>query len=263
MSVETWGMMPKAQDDDQTIDEAITAAIASHEADSEAHQGEGESLQNHKSEDVIDHPESSIVNDKYENASVSEDKITMTKSYKETLFETIDAWETYYTPGGSVVPFFGTLRMMTNDATDAIANTRAPNGDADFNLGEKNPVFETIVKFSTSATATSLVCAGDIDGDAVGFKCLNGTVYALSIVAGVEYTTNIGAAISQTFERYKVVVTSGVKVEYYRGLNLVHTETTHLPTNTESDYDLDFRLKAGSNSYKYLVIKRTIVYQDL
>lgn len=60
-----WGSLPKAQDDAQTINEAITAAISVHESDPTAHLGAGESLEQHKINGIIDHPASSIVPDKF------------------------------------------------------------------------------------------------------------------------------------------------------------------------------------------------------
>jgi hypothetical protein len=56
--------MTKAQDDSTTIDQAIQAAILAHEEDPESHMGVGESIENHRVNDVIDHPQGSIVADK-------------------------------------------------------------------------------------------------------------------------------------------------------------------------------------------------------
>lgn len=62
--MDTWGMLPKAQDNPQTIDEAIAAAFAAHEADTNAHIEEGESLYEHKHSEIIDHLAFSVVRDK-------------------------------------------------------------------------------------------------------------------------------------------------------------------------------------------------------
>lgn len=59
-----WGLLPKAQDNPQTINDAIAAAIAAHEADPEAHLGEGESLQTHRQNETLDHPAGSVLADK-------------------------------------------------------------------------------------------------------------------------------------------------------------------------------------------------------
>jgi hypothetical protein len=65
MGLFNWGALPKAQDNAQTIDEAITAAIIAHEHDATSHLGDGESLQQHKNNEIIDHPATSIVPDKF------------------------------------------------------------------------------------------------------------------------------------------------------------------------------------------------------
>ena len=64
MTLPNWGQQEKAQDNPQTIDQAIAAAIAAHEADPTAHLGVGESLEQHKSFEIIDHPAQSVVLDK-------------------------------------------------------------------------------------------------------------------------------------------------------------------------------------------------------
>lgn len=65
MGLFNWGALPKAQDNAQTIDEAIGVAIVAHESDPTAHLGDGESLQQHKNNEIIDHPALSIVTDKF------------------------------------------------------------------------------------------------------------------------------------------------------------------------------------------------------
>jgi hypothetical protein len=64
MSIETWGLMPKSQESAQTIEERVAEMIAEHEADPEAHTGENESLAAHRQNEVLDHPQQSIVADK-------------------------------------------------------------------------------------------------------------------------------------------------------------------------------------------------------
>lgn len=55
-----WEGLPKSQDDDQTIAEAIAAAMADHNADPDAHMGDSGSVQSHRSADVLDHPDLSV-----------------------------------------------------------------------------------------------------------------------------------------------------------------------------------------------------------
>ena len=51
-----WENIPKSQADAQTINEAIDAGIDAHNADSEAHMAALESLGDHRTNSIIDHP---------------------------------------------------------------------------------------------------------------------------------------------------------------------------------------------------------------
>lgn len=64
MAVLNWGDLTKSQEDPETIEEAIARVIEEHNEDEESHLSAGQSLEAHKSADVIDHPPGSIVADK-------------------------------------------------------------------------------------------------------------------------------------------------------------------------------------------------------
>ena len=64
MGLFTWGSLPKAQDDEKTIDEAIASAIQAHEQDPTSHMGVGESIDEHRKNEVVDHPAYSVLDDK-------------------------------------------------------------------------------------------------------------------------------------------------------------------------------------------------------
>jgi hypothetical protein len=83
MAEPVWGLLPKAQDNPETIEEAIVRLIDVHLADQSAHAEEEQSLFIHKAQDTIDHKALSIVPDKFSTAEV----------YKQTLFETLDSWD--------------------------------------------------------------------------------------------------------------------------------------------------------------------------
>lgn len=65
MTLPLWGQLQKAQDDPETIEEAIARLIGEHEADPEAHLGTGESLEQHKTEPVLNHPAGAVLADKW------------------------------------------------------------------------------------------------------------------------------------------------------------------------------------------------------
>lgn len=64
MTTINWGNLTKSQDDNETIEQAIDRLISAHEASSDAHLGVGESLETHKSFEIIDHPAGSVLADK-------------------------------------------------------------------------------------------------------------------------------------------------------------------------------------------------------
>jgi hypothetical protein len=59
-----WGNLPKAQDDAETIEEAIARLIGVHEAEPTSHTGDGEAIDVHRKNEIIDHPAQSVVFDK-------------------------------------------------------------------------------------------------------------------------------------------------------------------------------------------------------
>lgn len=82
MTDPVWGLLPKSQTDAETIEQAIARLIAEHESDSGAHTGSGESLETHKSQEIVDHPAGSIL----------VDKETFTEVVTRYAFESIDNW---------------------------------------------------------------------------------------------------------------------------------------------------------------------------
>ena len=64
MGAVTWDSLAKNQTDPTLITEAISAAIAAHNADPEAHMASGQAIDLHRVNEVLDHPAQSIVSDK-------------------------------------------------------------------------------------------------------------------------------------------------------------------------------------------------------
>lgn len=64
MADPVWNNLAKSQIDPETIEEAIARLVAEHEASPTAHLGEGEALQAHRTNEVLDHLQGSVVPDK-------------------------------------------------------------------------------------------------------------------------------------------------------------------------------------------------------
>lgn len=61
---QTWEMIPKSQDDNSLITDAIADAIDDHNNDVDAHLGPNQAMQSHRAAEIIDHLAESVVNDK-------------------------------------------------------------------------------------------------------------------------------------------------------------------------------------------------------
>jgi hypothetical protein len=82
MALPLWGALQKAQDNSDTIEDAINAAVVAHEADADSHLGSGESLEAHKTFGVLDHPPGSVLSDKN----------TFSELFARTNFESTAGW---------------------------------------------------------------------------------------------------------------------------------------------------------------------------
>lgn len=169
-----WGSLEKASDDAQTIDEAIAAAIAAHDADSTAHLGAGGSLASHKAEDMIDHPA----------GSVASDKLPQTR-FVASSFESLDGWSQYTTSTGSVVLNFPGVQLHTGATSGSISHIYT-GGDGFSNFDAAKDFFlKMTAVLSTNASQTvrlGIGANGLGDGfSGVGFKIVNGSLYGYYI----------------------------------------------------------------------------------
>lgn len=81
MSTQVWGELPKSQTDDETIEEAIYRIVGEHEDNPEAHTGSNQSLEVHRTYEVIDHVPGSVLMDKN----------TQTEDVTELNFESLES----------------------------------------------------------------------------------------------------------------------------------------------------------------------------
>ena len=116
---QTWGLLPKAQDDPTTIDQEISAAIAAHNADPDAHTAAGAALDLHRVNEVIDHPAGSIVQDKFETAPLS---FTGIKAF--TSFETAARFQPITHGSGSAAFSSNGMTLATGATASSYAYTQ-------------------------------------------------------------------------------------------------------------------------------------------
>lgn len=164
-----WGQLEKAQDDDQSVEDAIDAAIAAHNADSEAHLGTGGSLEAHKTEDMIDHPAGSVASDKLAQAHLI-----------ITAFESIDGWEQFTDGSGDIIQDIGNVTLTTGATNGSDAWLYAvPSSWIPFDTA-KQFFWKAVVKFAQDTQQFArfgIGCQGDGDGlSGAGFEVEDGVL---------------------------------------------------------------------------------------
>lgn len=202
-----WGLLPKAQDDAQTINEAVDAAITAHNNDPDAHLGDGQSLQSHRASDIIDHLARSVYRDKF-----AWDRFQM-----DLYFESLDG---YGKSSGVSLESCGDVLLTTTAITNNAQNLYAvaPTAIDDFGLMSDNPHFVMNVRGVTNSSQT--VYFGMIDPTVphgFGFKFNGSTLYA------VQYDNSDDSEVLHTItgfditdvHRYECVVTDGDTIEWF------------------------------------------------
>ena len=233
---DVWGLMPKAQDDDELITEAIAAAIAAHEADEAAHLGVGESLQSHKASEIIDHAAASIVNDKLSDGSVDLMKLMSTKYLYISNFSDVSSWNGNDQTHGyySYVPFeflLGTYAYA--DGWNVVCHEpSAGSAVIDF---AKNPVFQTTFKTISNTNQTLRFGIGAPDDKRFGFKIVGGTLYASHHNGSTETTTEISGITITNYNVYRAFFdNTNSQILFYVNGVLKATHTTNLPSGTST-----------------------------
>lgn len=180
MSLPLWGQLQKAQDDEQTIDEAIAAAIAAHEADPEAHLGEGESLEMHKTEDVIDHPQGSVLPDK-----VSFNDLQFDTTFESLSGFAVSAGVANISWPGATFDIFdggGDLRTLKANLTGLLTGSTVTY----------DILFDTYF-YVDSADDNEIINVGITDNAMttrhIGFRITGGEVYGFARWSGSEHLT--------------------------------------------------------------------------
>lgn len=198
MALPLWGQLEKAQDDSTTIDEAIAAAILAHEADPEAHLGEGESLEEHKTESVIDHPAESVVTDKVPDGGMSYrwfplDRQTIISNMGE------ESWDTFVLGNGGVEQYIAELELRSGTTSGNRTKASSNSGVVNQINWNEDWTFQTTVSISDAADnkVTFGFCNTELDTsdfDGVWFRYEDGSAYVgMSEDFGTETTHSITA----------------------------------------------------------------------
>ena len=268
MALPVWGALQKALDDNQTILQAIAELITAHEADEEAHLGEGESLQSHRAEEIIDHLAASIIADKYADQSIGTDKFVYDHLQIETIFESLDAMQEFTSGSGSVSNYIANLRLATGATDESVADLHSEAWTEGLGVNYlKNPRFMVVAKLTAVTDQTVYYFAGAYDLQGFGFKIVDGTLYALHTKDSTEYTTDISSGITLTgFHRFKAIYTSGEKIEFYVDDVLKATHEANLPEDSadaaDELYYFRLRIVNSAAANKEAIVQYLVLNQE-
>lgn len=177
-----WGTLQKAQDDSETIEEAIARLISDHNDDPTAHLGTGQSLEQHKSEDVIDHPPGSLL----------ADKSTMSELAVRILFQSLAGWT--YTGSVDITDGPSLYLYIEDGATEESRIWTSPQVPANFLNSAYNMVFQALLKYSLGTTDYEsyfgFFSGTDSTPDGFGFVVEGGTLYGHAKNGATQHRTS-------------------------------------------------------------------------
>ena len=182
MSIETWGMLPKSQNDSETIEQAIARIVAAHNASAMAHTQSGGSLFNHVNNSIIDHQANSIPPDKVRSSA--------------TLFSSYLGSTGGFTWWGAN-NYFGTgaiLRAASSSSWNSGAQADVINSKQRINF-TKNPMFAISAQGFDTSGFTFLLLYGEYDpggpSSCFGFRHNGTTLQGFIRINTTDYTVNI------------------------------------------------------------------------
>ena len=230
MVLPLWGSLEKAQDDDETIEQAITRLILEHEADPTAHLGSGESLEQHKTSEVIDHPAGSVLADK--------------QTTTEIVFNLVPGSGGVFTVTGlTAITGMNLIRLSTEEAgtQQSKATVLASFGITPFS-NNRDSLFQTTVYFDFAGDDSCEVYFGVTNNttpgsSGYGFFCEETTIKGFARFGSTTYYTSAFSVSDLTKGLYRAqYVASENQVYFFKDGERVGTLTHATDSLTAGTY---------------------------
>lgn len=259
MSDPNWGMLSKAQDNSETIEEAIARLITVHNADEESHLATGQSLQSHKAADIIDHLANSIIADKILDREVTINKLSDFNKLRYSFsLESLDSWlehadltlnpgEIYLQTGSTI----NTVKRGYCENSNILDTRKSMTAQFSFLLGQITDQIFYIVSGDTDLE--------DLENEAIGFKVVDDELFAFNTHTDGDtktaYTTKIADIEAGQLCLVRFEYVPGSYIKFYFNDVLGATHSSNLPSQDYySAFMLDIYLKntAASNKIAYI-----------
>ena len=236
MPILVWGALAKSFDDPETIEEAIARMIDDHNDDVEAHLGENQAIEAHRTNEVIDHPAESIVADKILPGAIDFYQFDPLSLRAIINYESLDAFSNLL---NASIYGFSVLKLNVGLTLNQKARARLHPGGTRLTLSDSlYSFYSTFFKRDESTDLDvrfglgSLYDPWDIIEEIfAGFRYLNGSMYAYWVTydSGLdqydEHFEIISAPSFDSFHSYSVIRTpDDSMVRWYIDNELVHSE---------------------------------------
>lgn len=268
MAEVNWGLLEKSQVDNETIEEAIDRLITAHNDDADAHIGAGKSLDTHKTQETVDHPADSIVEDKIKDSNVEVRTLKWDKFILDFPFTTLDGWTENHLDTGAVTLHIGSTRLETGANNGSRGQIYAEAFAEGWAVNySKNPRFITSIFTYGGADRIAYFVAGGNDFAAFGFKQVDDELFAYHKKDAVVTTTKV-ADIPGAYTQYrlKAIYTTGSKIEFYVDDVLQATHTTDLPEDSGDAADelvwALFEITNQAAANKTIYLRHMAITQD-
>lgn len=182
MALPLWGELQKSLDDPRTIADFIADSIAEHEADPEAHLGEGESLDTHKKNEVLDHPASSVV----------PDKVSTSDCVISTSFENLSGMSKSSGVNNDFWPGVAIPFLEDGSSSEYLRLSLADfltNGTVNYDI-----LFDIIFLFSSADNLSTYkfgISNLAMSIFNLGFRLEDGDLYGFAYWSGIEHSTGV------------------------------------------------------------------------
>jgi hypothetical protein len=230
--------------------------IADHETNPESHLGTGESLETHRAQDVLDHPQGSVVADKRQFSQLE----------FATSFESIDAWTV---TAASSFHELGAFGLTTTATTGNIAFAWLEDGLPI--LAEqlvKSPMFQIAFELLsvTNVTHNFLFTLDQtmIGWPGIGFRITNADIVGLFHDGATLHSVSLGNVATYTTYIARAFVNIALnRVEFWlNGVLLGTVPFEQHYTSDEALFPYFSVTKTGGTTAKTVFIRNMVVARD-